>query len=234
MTWGNLLVKGEGGRYYMREDAAQFFQDLRKSGHMFHPYSGALDTSTITKLRPAWFKYVETRSQSKAIAPKPARLLKPASTPLVAPKDTKDIGDKGESLILIHEQLRIAAEGRPDLTHLIKLIPSHYAVGYDIDSLESDESKRCVEVKTSQSHAPLSFNRFHLTTNEWVTAESYGDRYFVYRLQVIEGQDYKLLTIRNPVQLYKQSKLKMVPRHGADIIFQEECGECVDLLEATV
>ena len=95
---------------------------------------------------------------------------------------TKDIGDIGESLVHGHECMRIKLGGREDLIHLIKRIPTQFAVGYDISSVELDERKRYIEVKTTISSKPLHFNRIHLTKNEWNTASSTHDRYFVYRL----------------------------------------------------
>ena len=51
---------------------------------------------------------------------------------------TKDIGDIGESLVHGHECMRIKLGGREDLIHLIKRIPTQFAVGYDISSVELD------------------------------------------------------------------------------------------------
>lgn len=62
---------------------------------------------------------------------------------------TKDIGDIGEALVHGHECMRIKIGGREDLIHLIKRIPTQFAVGYDISSVELDERKRYIEVKTT-------------------------------------------------------------------------------------
>ena len=64
---------------------------------------------------------------------------------------TKDIGDIGESLVHGHECMRVKIGGREDLIHLIKRIPTQFAVGYDISSVELDERKRYIEVKTTIS-----------------------------------------------------------------------------------
>ena len=76
---------------------------------------------------------------------------------------TKDIGDIGEGLVHGHECMRIKLGGREDLIHLIKRIPTQFAVGYDISSVELDERKRYIEVKTTISSKPLHFNKVHLT-----------------------------------------------------------------------
>lgn len=58
----------------------------------------------------------------------------------------------------------------------------------------------------------------HLTPNEWNTASSTKDRYFVYRL-MISKQERKLFIIQDPVTLYKNDIIGMVPKDGADIVF---------------
>ena len=132
---------------------------------------------------------------------------------------TKDIGDIGESLVHSHECQRIKNGGRIDLIHLIKRIPTQFAVGYDIQSVELDERKRYIEVKTTISSKPLHFNKIHMTPNEWNTAGSMKDRYFVYRL-MISKLEKKLYVIQDPVGLYKKDIINMIPKDGAEITFE--------------
>lgn len=132
---------------------------------------------------------------------------------------TKDIGDIGESLIHSHECQRVKNGGREDLIHLIKRIPTQFAVGYDIQSVELDERKRYIEVKTTISSKPLHFNKVHLTPNEWNTADSMKDRYFIYRLMISKSEK-KLYIIQDPVSLYKRDIISMIPKDGADITFE--------------
>lgn len=134
---------------------------------------------------------------------------------------TKDIGDIGESLVHGHECMRIKIGGREDLIHLIKRIPTQFAVGYDISSVELDERKRYIEVKTTISSKPLHFNRIHLTKNEWNTASSTHDRYYVYRL-LLSKSERKLFLLQDPVGLYKKDLIDMVPGNGADITFDPQ------------
>lgn len=143
---------------------------------------------------------------------------------------TKDIGDIGESLVHGHECMRIKLGGREDLIHLIKRIPTQFAVGYDISSVELDERKRYIEVKTTISSKPLQFNRIHLTKNEWNTASSTHDRYYVYRL-LLSKSERKLFLLQDPVGLYKQDKIDMIPADGADITFDpKQVGQFEELL----
>lgn len=143
---------------------------------------------------------------------------------------TKDIGDIGEGLVHSHECMRIKNGGREDLIHLIKRIPTQFAVGYDISSVELDERKRYIEVKTTISSKPLHFNRIHLTKNEWNTASSTHDRYYVYRL-LLSKNEKKLFLLQDPVGLYKKDLIDMVPNDGADITFDpSKVGEFEELL----
>lgn len=145
---------------------------------------------------------------------------------------TKDIGDIGESLVHSHECQRVKNGGRADLIHLIKRIPTNFAVGYDIQSVELDERKRYIEVKTTISSKPLHFNKIHLTSNEWNTANSMRERYFVYRL-MISKTEKKLFLIQDPVGLYKRDLIEMIPKDGADISFntnKTEIGRFEELL----
>lgn len=143
---------------------------------------------------------------------------------------TKDIGDIGENLVHGHECMRVKLGGREDLIHLIKRIPTQFAVGYDISSVELDERKRYIEVKTTLSAKPLHFNRVHMTKNEWNTANSTRDRYFIYRL-MISKSDRRLFLLQDPVGLYKNDLIEMVPANGADITFDpKRVGQFEELL----
>jgi len=144
-------------------------------------------------------------------------------------KNTKEIGDFGESLVVGHESMRIKLGGREDLLHLIKKIPTSFAVGYDIQSVELDTKKRYIEVKSTISNKSLNFNHFHLTPNEWATAETLCDSYFVYRL-MISKHERKLFILKDPVGKYKKDRIKMSPRNGADITFTEKSGKWSELL----
>lgn len=143
--------------------------------------------------------------------------------------NTKEIGDMGENLVHGHECMRIKLAGRQDLIHLIKRIPDYLAVGYDIQSVESDERKKYIEVKTTISDQAIRFKQFHLTTNEWVVAEGLAEGYFVYRLAV-SREGARLFLIQNPVGKYKSDLLRMIPRDGADIEFSDESGGYEELL----
>ena len=111
----------------------------------------------------------------------------------------------------------------------MQFIPTQFAMGFDIYSRELDATMRHIEVKTTVSQKDFTVNRVHLTPNEWAAAESHRNRYFIYRLQ-LSNESCSLWIIQDPVGLYKQDLIKMVPRNGADIFFDESCYKQVELL----
>ena len=151
---------------------------------------------------------------------------------------TGDIGRFGESLTMSHERFRLIRAGRSDLVGGVKKIPDHLGVGYDILSSEGVEpfgqtdKNRCIEVKTTRSRGKLKANSFTLTPNEWTSARSIGDHYYVYRI-AISKDDVTLFIIRNPYQREVEGKLKMIPRNGAIITYDESAGywEVIPLLK---
>jgi hypothetical protein len=145
-------------------------------------------------------------------------------------KNTKEIGDLGEHLIIGHESMRMKLADKEELIHLIKKIPTHLGVGYDIQSVEIDSQKRYIEVKTTISNQPLNFNHFHLTTNEWNVAQTLENHYYIYRL-MINKTGNKLFLIKNPVNKFKRNLLKFsLRKEGVEITFNQKSGEYEELL----
>ncbi|HYE69085.1 MAG TPA: DUF3883 domain-containing protein [Anaerovoracaceae bacterium] len=252
MEIANLLITYSGGVYYLNSLENEAIIKFVNSEEWYTGYDSLITSrhatlSEINKCIVGWFEYVnrdisETDFETDIlayIADSKAEYeeLKKTSYDLFGEKlesvdtlSTKDIGDIGESLVHGHECQRVKIGAREDLIHLIKRIPTQFAVGYDILSVELDSRKRCIEVKTTISARPIHFNKFHLTTNEWNAAESYNDRYFVYRL-MISKYERKLFVLQDPVKLYKTDLIQMVPRDGADITFDTaKPGEFKELL----
>lgn len=246
MVLGGMLYVDVDNKYHMLPSAQKTLLALKDDTRFFDKYRKIkVCNEAINAIEPDWFDYVDKEylntnrildttvcAEHNAEEPQKASIHQVhdqnQSTTLpefdINEADSSETGNMGESLILSHEVLRVSGAGRKDLVHLIKRIPTHLAVGYDIKSVEIlTEDLRAIEVKTSISKQPLTFNRFHLTTNEWKVAEDLGDKYFVYRLAIHED-GYTLFIIRNPVQKYKQDILKMIPRDGADIVFDDRAG----------
>ena len=143
---------------------------------------------------------------------------------------TKDIGDLGESLVIGHEKMRIIECGLEEQLHIIKKIPTALAVGYDIQSLEGtpDKAKRYIEVKSTISRNKLHYFNVHLTTNEWESATTLKEHYFIYRLMITSGEMF-LYILKDPVAKYKSDEITMIPKDGADLGFSETACEKVKL-----
>jgi hypothetical protein len=249
MVIGDLIVQ-HGNKYYVnwgdRETITSFLEsDLWFTGYD-HLYNSNFPVSILKPIEDGWFRYVNKELGENLFKTDVLKYLgieEDAYSQLVANaiagfedefdpenyKNTKEIGDFGENLIVGHESMRIKLGGREDLLHLIKKIPTPFAVGYDIQSVELDAKKRYIEVKSTVSNKSLNFYNFHLTPNEWSTAETLRNSYFVYRL-MISKQERKLFVLKDPVGNYKNDTIKMSPRNGADIIFSEKSGEWNELL----
>jgi hypothetical protein len=249
MVIGDLIVQ-HGNKYYVnwgdRETITSFLEsDLWFTGYD-HLCNSNFPVSILKPIEDGWFRYVNKdlgENLFKTDVLKYLGIEEDAYSQLVANaiagfedefdpenyKNTKEIGDFGENLIVGHESMRIKLGGREDLLHLIKKIPTPFAVGYDIQSVELDAKKRYIEVKSTVSNKSLNFYNFHLTPNEWSTAETLRNSYFVYRL-MISKQERKLFVLKDPVGNYKNDTIKMSPRNGADIIFSEKSGEWNELL----
>jgi hypothetical protein len=143
---------------------------------------------------------------------------------------TKKIGNVGESLTIEQEKARLRMLNRGDLISVIKKIPDHLGVGYDIQSHQGvDNQKKYIEVKTTISKGKLNHYSFHMTPNEWDAASTLKDAYYVFRV-LISSNDIRLFQIHNPVGKYKESLLDMSPREGADIKYTEASGTWLELL----
>lgn len=249
MVIGDLLVQ-HSNRFYINFGDRETITAFLDSNLWFAEYDSFYKSQfSIGKLKPIedkWFEFVNKdlgESLFKTDVLKYLGIEESAYSQLITNtidnleqefdpdnvKNTKEIGDFGENLIVGHESMRIKLGGREDLLHLIKKIPTAFAVGYDIQSVELDTKKRYIEVKSTISNKSLNFNNFHLTPNEWATAETLQDTYFVYRL-MISKYERKLFVLKNPVEKYKNNQVKMIPRNGADIVFNENSGEWKELL----
>ncbi|MGV8150005.1 MAG: protein NO VEIN domain-containing protein [Alkaliphilus sp.] len=240
MEIANLLVTYDSRHFYVNKLEEEAVLLLINSSEWFSNYDSMTRTRTadlesIKDSQVEWLNYVNRNMDDTDLSTDilafisedqdEYEALKLASYDLLEKKisdseniTTKDIGDLGEGLVHGHECERIKIGGRKDLLHLIKRIPTQFAVGYDIQSVELDTRKRYIEVKTTISSKPLHFNKVHLTPNEWSTASSLNDRYFIYRL-MISKKERKLFLIQDPVGMYKKDLIQMIPINGAEISF---------------
>lgn len=248
----NLLTAHDGKKFYLNNLETETIQNFIASDKWFGGYDAMINSKSgnldaVNREKENWFNYANTALEETdfktdlfafisantdeyaALKETNIKIINESLDDGETAADTKAIGDMGENLVHSHECQRIKEGGREDLIHLIKHYPSHLAAGYDIQSVELDERKRYIEVKTTISSKPLLFNRIHMTTNEWNTAKTTRDRYFIYRLQ-LSKHFKKLFIIQDPVGLERKEIIQMTPRDGADIIFNENAGTEEELL----
>jgi hypothetical protein len=144
-----------------------------------------------------------------------------------------DIGRIGEALVIAHERNRLKALGRTDLISEVKKIPESYAAGYDIRSfdgkkLDGFEIDRRIEVKTTRTRSRQLMLSFKMTPNEWSVARGSRDSYFVYRI-FLTPEGASLFVINDPYGQEVRGAIRMEPRDGAEIVYEETAGEWHEL-----
>ena len=256
MELANLLVSYNGKEFYLNHRENETILKFVNSTEWFSEYDVMIQQKNgsyeaINNCRCNWFEYVNRKAsdtdfstditqyieQSQDDSDAHSQRMKMFAVYLDRVRkeqvvNTKDIGDIGETLVEGHECERLKINGRSDLVHLVKKIPTELAVGYDISSRELDSRLRNIEVKTTISSRPIEFNKIHLTPNEWQAAKSYKDRYYVYRI-MISRYDIKLFIMEDPVQLFKEDLIDISPGEGMDITFTEKAGQYEELLAWT-
>lgn len=244
MVLANLLQhKGTGYYYYLNEENKEAINFHLLNNVWFDEYDKYYNTNEITnpeiaQLEEIWFDYVNSFDNIDAFTPKLeeqevenisaliqeyySRMKEDRKIP------TKIFGDYGETLTLAHEYLRTKDDSNRQ--HLINKIPTPLGVGYDLQSIEIPKNKRYIEVKTTKSRKAINNNRFKLTPNEWDTAETLGDSYFVYYL-VINDEGKNIFIIQNPVKQYELGNIKI--DKNLVVEFSKTSGKWHKLLEIT-
>jgi len=242
MVLANLLQhKGTGYYYYLNSENRQAI-----NFHLTHPvwfsdydkYFGTenISISEIGALEEVWFDYVNSFDGIEAFAPhldereaeNISALIQEYYAQMKGDKKvpTKIFGDYGETLVLAHEYLR--TKDKSHRQHLINKIPTQLGVGYDLQSIEIEKKKRYIEVKTTKSRKSINSNRFKLTPNEWDTAETLGDNYYIYCL-TINDQGKNIFIIKNPVKQYKLGNIRI--DKNLVVEFSKSSGQWNKLLE---
>jgi len=244
MVLANLLNhKGTGYYYYVNtenKEAIDFHLNHSVWFDEYDKYYGDenISTAEIGALEEIWFDYVNSFDNIEAFAPhldereaeNISALIQEYYSRMKGDKKvpTKIFGDYGETLVLAHEYLR--TKDKSHRQHLINKIPTPLGVGYDLQSIEIEKKKRYIEVKTTKSRKAINNNRFKLTPNEWDTAETLGDNYFIYCLTINE-QGKNIFIIQNPVKQYELGNIKI--DKNLVVEFSKTSGQWNKLLEIT-
>jgi hypothetical protein len=252
MELADLVTLRQNYQYYPNTYNAEVIQAFIKDDTFFEQYiplyeKKDLNLADVKETQNLWFEYVNSHldpeifkadilsvigeASSKAETVDQRNFIQQIIEKIRNTKGlrTKEIGDVGESLTIEHEKNRLTFANREDLIHLVQKMPEKLAVGYDINSREIDETHRYVEVKTTVSRGKLAGNNFSMSPNEWNSAKSNRQIYFVYRI-MISSSDISLFIIHDPVGKEREGLLDMTPRNGADIRYTERSGNWEKLL----
>lgn len=99
----------------------------------------------------------------------------------------RDLGLKGELLVITHEKERLVKAGRADLADKIIHVSQIEgdSAGYDIRSYEPDGAYRFIEVKTTRGGAATSF---FISPNELAFSAQNPDSYVLFRLYEFDDE----------------------------------------------
>lgn len=247
-----LSRRQSNGRYYLKPGGQAAALAISREAKKFEGYKylyglEKVNTQSVAALQHEWTNFVNQDRVSNLFAGdifsllesetdknfnlQAAELIESIKNALIG--TTKDIGYAGEAIVIDHEARRLKELGRPDLSKRVKKIPDHVGIGYDIQSFDvaSEEIKISIEVKTTRSRGKLKTQSFTMTTNEWVTARTLGETYYVYRVIISEGS-LRMFVIHNPYKQEQLGTLQMTPRNGAEISYTESAGRWLELLSS--
>lgn len=146
-------------------------------------------------------------------------------SPDYAAKDARnrDLGLKGEQLVMGHEKARLAQAGRLDLAEKIVHVSQVEgdSAGYDIRSYEANGSHRFIEVKTTRGGASTAF---FISPNEIAFSAQNHASYVLYRLYEFDdetGSAKSFLLTGNIAQ-----HLSLEPTAFRAKLFAPSPGEC--------
>lgn len=243
MVLANLLkTKGTGYYYYLNDENQDLINKHIENTNFFDGYDifyrlEETENSQISILEKDWFDYVNQFENIVEFLPSLNESEKEDISALVQEYyskikgqavPNKIFGDYGETLILAHEYLR--TQNQSNRQHLINKIPTPLGVGYDLQSIEIEKHKRYIEVKSTRSKKAINSNRFKLTPNEWDSAETLGEHYFIYYL-VINNNEKKIFVIQNPVKKFHDNLIKVDSNFMVE--FSPQAGEWQALLEVS-
>ena len=112
----------------------------------------------------------------------------------------KRLGDRGEYIVMQAEEKRLMKELSMTAAKAKKQIKwvsrESDAFGYDILSVNKDNTPRYIEVKATQRK--IGDVDFYYTENEYETAKKYGLNYFIYIVYDIMSANPKVWMLQNP------------------------------------
>ena len=141
----------------------------------------------------------------------------------------KEIGDEGEKIAYEHEKDAVR-KLHPTLVHMVRLVSSTAALGYDLLSVKKEDGRRkkYIEIKTTKKNYESGMNiPFTISINEWSVAQQLGDDYFIYRV-IISKEGVSIFSIQNPAKKSEDGSLSVEPV-GYKVVYSGKSGELLDM-----
>jgi hypothetical protein len=127
-------------------------------------------------------------------------------------KRLKQIGDRGEAIVLEMERLRLTEANRKDLAGKVQHIADRNdSAGFDILSYDEDGSERPIEVK-AMSGKTLD-RGFYITANEAEKASSLSN-YHIYFVFSAMSRKPRVLPVKNPLAKVSNFELRPTAYHA--------------------
>lgn len=200
-------------------------------------YTSSVDVRKKTDLEwDMWFGGLSKLEESRLSTPVSAfkdiieKDVLSEEAPLPITSDLKNIGDLGENIVLKYERDKIKSI-RPDKAGLVARVSHDTTLGYDIQSLEFEDLdvKKHIEVKTTNRTYPPDaqiLTWFPMSINEWNTAKSYQNSYYIYRVFLV-NKNVKLFIVKNPTDKESRGLIVLEPT-GFKVILNKGSGEFAD------
>jgi hypothetical protein len=116
-------------------------------------------------------------------------------------------GRAAEEFVVLQEKRRLSQTGRRDLAeYVIRVSSENAGAGYDIQSFETDDSPRYIEVKSSIGKAV----RFEWSSGERQFAKDNPEAYWIYFVplsDLLQDRTVPIFMIRDPIALIRSKRL---------------------------
>lgn len=126
-------------------------------------------------------------------------------------KNSKEIGDAGENVVLEAEKQKLISAGRTDLVKKIDHPAArHETPGWDISSFDETGGKIYIEVKASRGK---TINGIEISRNEWNAAQNpkYRDHYHIYLVREALSTNPKIEIMKDPFGYVESGSLMAEP-----------------------
>ena len=117
------------------------------------------------------------------------------------------IGEQSEDFVIRSERQRLTEAGRRDLAARVTFVGGDPSLGYDIDSFETDEAPRRIEVKTIRVNG--NERSFFISESELKKSQGMAN-YYLFLVTWLNGRPHSIRHIRQP-QFRSEERFTLEP-----------------------